>query len=215
VGAELGVTLAGLGVFATSYYYIGYVISNVFGGFLSDWFGGRSIIAASMFMAGSFMLAFGQATTAWLGIAFQAGIGLFAGADYAAGVKLIASWFRPKDRGTPMGVFMTATSLGLVIANAIVPSLIRASGWRLSYHVFGAASIVVGLACLLLLRNGPEARAQPHTAVRRDKQARQLPKLKVDQPWSGGSAFGARSSVHGCVHELQSIAAVEVSIRAS
>jgi ACS family glucarate transporter-like MFS transporter len=143
VGAELGVTLAGLGVFATSY-YIGYVISNVFGGFLSDWFGGRSIIAASMFMAGSFMLAFGQATTAWLGIAFQAGIGLFAGADYAAGVKLIASWFRPKDRGTPMGVFMTATSLGLVIANAIVPSLIQASGWRLSYHVFGAASIVVG-----------------------------------------------------------------------
>jgi pimeloyl-ACP methyl ester carboxylesterase len=45
VGAELGVTLAGLGVFATSY-YIGYVISNVFGGFLSDWFGGRSIIAS-------------------------------------------------------------------------------------------------------------------------------------------------------------------------
>jgi MFS family permease len=140
---------------------------------------------------------------------------LFAGADHAAGVELIASWFRPKDRGTPMGVFMTATSLGLVIAYAIVPSLIQASGWRLSYHVFGAASIVVGLPCLLLPRNGPEARAQPHTAVRRDKQARRLPKLKVDHTWSGGSAFGARSSVHGCVHELQSIAAVEVSIRAS
>jgi sugar phosphate permease len=203
VGAELGVTLAGLGVFATSY-YIGYVISNVFGGFLSDWFGGRFIIAASMLMAGSFMIAFGQTTTALLGIAFQAGIGLFAGADYAAGVKLIASWFRPKDRGTPMGVFMTATSLGLVIANGIVPSLIQASGWRLSYHVFGAASIVVGLACLLLLRNGPEAPAQPNTAVSRDKQARQLPNLRPllhnrDLFLLGLAGFGALWGTYGFI----------------
>lgn len=203
VGAELGVTLAGLGVFATGY-YIGYVVSNVFGGFLGDWFGGRAVIAVSMVVAGGFMLAFGETTSAVVGIAFQAGIGLFAGADYAAGVKLIASWFRPQDRGTAMGVFMTATSLGLVVANAIVPSLIQASGWRLSYHVFGAASIVVGLACLLLLRNAPDEGAQPPTAADRDKETRHLPDLRPllhnrDLLLLGLAGFGALWGTYGFI----------------
>ncbi|ASR35991.1 MFS transporter [Prauserella marina] len=152
VGENLGVSLAGLGVFATGY-YIGYVISNAFGGFLTDWLGGRMILSCSLFIAGGFMILFGETESATVGIAFQAGIGIFAGCDYAAGVKLISQWFVPKDRGLAMGVFMTATSLGTVIANAIVPSLIASSGWRTSYHVFGIASMVVAVLCFVLLRN--------------------------------------------------------------
>ncbi|MFF4619053.1 MFS transporter [Nonomuraea jabiensis] len=81
------------------------------------------------------------------------------GCDYSAGVKLVSQWFPPKDRGFAMGVFMTATSLGTVIANAVVPSLIAASGWRMSYHVFGAVSMVVAVLCLLLLRDTKAAYA--------------------------------------------------------
>ncbi|GGI94098.1 hypothetical protein GCM10011581_34010 [Saccharopolyspora subtropica] len=163
VGEDLGVALAGLGVFATGY-YVGYVISNACGGFLTDWLGGRVVIASTLFVAGGFMVLFGETDSVALGIAFQAGVGVFAGCDYSAGVKLISRWFPAEDRGFAMGVFMTATSLGTVIANAIVPGLIEASGWRTSYHVFGVASMVVAVLCFFLLRNG----SAPRTADRRE-----------------------------------------------
>ncbi|MER7010237.1 MFS transporter [Saccharopolyspora sp. NPDC000359] len=158
VGEDLGVSLAGLGVFATGY-YVGYVLSNAAGGVLADWLGPRVVLAASLFLAGGFMVLFGESDSVVLGIAFQAAVGVFAGCDYSAGVKLIAQWFPARDRGFAMGLFMTATSLGTVIANAVVPSLIAASGWRASYHLFGAASMVVAVLCFLLLRPGGHAMA--------------------------------------------------------
>jgi MFS transporter, ACS family, glucarate transporter len=164
VGEHLGVALAGLGVFATGY-YVGYVISNAAGGVLTDWLGPRLVIGCSLFLAGVFMVLFGETDSVALGIAFQAGIGIFAGCDYSAGVKIVSQWFPSTDRGFAMGFFLTATSLGTVIANAIVPSLIAASGWSTSYHVFGAASMVVAVVCGLLLRPAPDGtRQEPRQA---------------------------------------------------
>lgn len=166
VGEDLGVPLTGLGVFATGY-YVGYVISNAGGGVLTDRLGGRMVLSSSLFVAGGCMLLFGESTSAGLGIAFQVCIGVFAGCDYSAGVKLISQWFRPQDRGFAMGIFMTATSLGTVIANAVVPSLLAASGWRTSYHVFGTASMAVAVLCFVCLRNGARGEVEPQ----------QMPKL--------------------------------------
>jgi nitrate/nitrite transporter NarK len=154
VGNDLAIPLASLGVFATAY-YIGYVVSNAFGGFSADRFGGRKILTISMLGAGVFMMVFGSTTSAALGITVQAIVGLFAGADYAAGIKLLASWFEPRELGMVMGVFTTATSLGTVIANAVVPTVIQKSGWETSYHVFGFISILVAVLCYAVVRPGP------------------------------------------------------------
>lgn len=153
VSDSLGVPLAALGVFATGY-YIGYVVSNAAGGVFTDWLGPRRILAGSGAAAGVAMIAFGSSTSLAVGLALQAAVGLFAGVDFAAGLKLISTWFEPRERGLAAGVFMTATSLGTVIANAVVPSLIAASGWGAPYHVFGAVTIGIALLCLLLVRNG-------------------------------------------------------------
>ena len=155
VGEDLGVAVAGLGLFATTY-YIGYVLSNLLGGFLADWVGGRLIVGSSILLSGFFMLGFGESSSPVMGLVFQACIGLCAGAEFGGGIRLISTWFRPEKRGAAMGIFMTATSLGLVIANAVVPSLIQQATWRASYHLFGAISIVLGIICLILLRGGKE-----------------------------------------------------------
>lgn len=170
VGKDLGVELAALGLFATTY-YIGYVLSNAYGGFLADWLGSRLVVGASILLSGSFMLLFGEVHSQGLGMLFQGLVGLCAGAEFGGGVKIISTWFVPERRGVAMGVFMTATSLGLVIANAIVPSLIQAGSWRTSYHLFGFASIAIGILCLVFLRSGP---AGPE----REKQPRELPNLR-------------------------------------
>lgn len=153
ISDSLGVPLAALGIFATCY-YIGYVASNAAGGFLSDWLGGRAILGTTSLVAGCLMMLFGTTTSIPMGLAIQGALGLFAGADFSAGLKLIAAWFRPSERGLAAGVFMTATSLGTVIANAIVPSLVVSSGWQAPYHLFGIVTIVVAVLCLTFIRNG-------------------------------------------------------------
>lgn len=154
VGDGLGVPLASLGVFATAY-YIGYVVSNALGGLGVDRYGPRVVLTVSLSGAGLFMTAFGSTPNAAVGIAVQAVVGLFAGADYSAGVRLISSWFPAGSLGLPMGIFTTATSLGTAIANAVVPAMIAWHGWGTSYHVFGILSIVVAVPLFLLLRNTP------------------------------------------------------------
>ncbi len=154
VGRDLGVPLASLGIFATCY-YVGYVISNLMSGFFTDRLGGRVVIAVSLIGAGSFMIAFGSTPSIAFGIAIQAVVGLFAGAEYAAGIKIISSWFQPKDLGKAMGIYTASTSLGVVIANTTVPHLAARFDWGASYHVFGAISAVIGVACYLLLKPGP------------------------------------------------------------
>ncbi|VXB03684.1 MFS transporter [Arthrobacter sp. 9AX] len=154
VGEDLGVPLASLGLFAT-FYYIGYVVSNAGSGFLTDRLGGRLLISVSLVGAGAAMIFFGSTTSAGIGMAVQALIGLFAGAEYAAGIKLISSWFRPEELGKAMGIYTSATSLGVVVANTAVPYLIQHYSWHASYLLFGAISIAAGAVCYTILRPGP------------------------------------------------------------
>ena len=164
VGDDLAVPLASLGVFATAY-YVGYVISNALGGIGTDRFGGRLMLSVSLFGAGAFMTLFGSTTSATVGIAVQALVGLFAGADYSAGIRLVASWFPASQLGLPMGIFVTATSLGTAIANSVVPAMIAWHGWGTSYHVFGVISMVLAVLLFFVLRPGPMLDSEPEVAV--------------------------------------------------
>src|SRR4051812_3495757 len=118
------VPLAALGIFATCY-YIGYVVSNAAGGFLTDWFGSRVVLGTSLLGAGALMMLFGSTDSIPLGLVVQGVLGLFAGVEFSAGMKLITTWTPERELGRATGIFMTATSLGTVIANAVVPALIE------------------------------------------------------------------------------------------
>jgi sugar phosphate permease len=201
VSESLAVPVAAIGIFAT-FYYIGYVASNAFGGFLTDWLGGRMILSITGLVAGSFMIVFGEIDSITAGLIVQGIVGLFAGADFAGGLKLIATWFRPTQRGFAMGVFMTATSLGTVIANAVVPRMIAASGWRESYHLFGIVTVVISLLCFVLLRDRPQGQEQERerTSVRTNSMPNPLPLLRNrDLLLLGITGFGGLWGTYGFV----------------
>ncbi|MDX3413272.1 MFS transporter [Streptomyces cellulosae] len=170
VGESLAVPLASLGAFATAY-YVGYVVSNALGGMGVDRYGGRIMLTVSLLGAGIGMTAFGSTTSATVGIALQALVGLFAGADYSAGIRLITSWFPAASLGLPMGLFTTATSLGTAIANTVVPAMIAKYSWHTSYHTFGIVSIVLAGLLFFLVRPGPMLDADES---RSDRPARRL-----------------------------------------
>lgn len=172
VGEALGVPLAALGIFATAY-YIGYVVTNFLGGVASDWVGPRVVLTCSIGVAGLCMILFGTVDSFALGLVLQAVLGFFAGADYSAGAKTLSSWFTPRERNLAFGFYVTATSLGTVIANLVVPTLIKNAGWRASYFLFGGICIALALVCGLLIRTGPVGETAPADGRRR------VPSLKT------------------------------------
>lgn len=183
VSQSLGLSVAQLGIFVTAF-YVGYVLSNIVAGFAGDWIGPRLTLAVSLVCLGACTFLFGSIGSIAAGLALQVLMGLTAGADYVAGVKLIAVWFGKLERGRAMGLFMTATSLAVVITNLVMPQLLGVAGWSGAYEVLGIATAALGVVAWLVVRDGPLAA----TAVRPDFSALLQNR---DLRWLGLAGFGA------------------------
>lgn len=157
-GQSLGLSVAQLGVFVTAF-YVGYVICNAVGGVMSDRIGGRATLTISMLSLGIATFAFGFTTSLAMGIVLQAVMGLAAGADYASCIKLIVNWFDRSSRGRAMGLLLVASSLGVTVTNATVPTLAALAGWRGVYQALGVATVLIGVLAYALLRDRPAGQA--------------------------------------------------------
>lgn len=173
VSGSLGLPIAGLGVFVTAF-YIGYVSANVLGGVATDKLGPSRMLTLAIIPLGICTLLFSFTSSVVMGLGLQLLMGLAAGADYSACVKLAATWFEFRFRGRAMGILITASSAAVVLTNASVPSLSAWLGWAGVYKVLGVTTMLVGLLCWLLLRDAAptgDARAlpQPVSALLRNR----------------------------------------------
>ena len=183
VSQSLAMSVGQLGFFVTAF-YVGYVLSNIGAGFAGDWLGPRLTLAISLASLGVCTFLFGSITSVAAGLALQVLMGLTAGADYVAGVKLIAVWFGKLERGRAMGLFMTATSLAVVLTNLLVPRLLVWVGWSGAYELLGGVTTGLGVVAYLVVRDGPSSA----THVRPDFAALWHNR---DLRWLGLAGFGA------------------------
>lgn len=153
VGQSMGLSVKMLGAFVTAF-YVGYVVANLVAGILTDRLGGRRTLVLALLPLGIATFCFGQVRTLGAGIWVQALMGLAAGADYSAGVKIIAAWF-DKDRGRAMGIYVTATSLAVVIANFFVPRISAQYGWPTAFRTLGVCTGAWTIAVLVLVKDAP------------------------------------------------------------
>lgn len=154
VGESLSLPLAALGIFVTAF-YIGYVIANALGGFASDRLGPKIMIFSALVPLGIGTYLFGDTKSIVYGLMCQALMGLGGGINYSACIKLVMNWFEKKERGRAMGILTTATSLGVVIVNAIVPTLMNQISWQGVYHLFGIITFALGILIYLGLWKNP------------------------------------------------------------
>lgn len=160
VGQSLGISVAMLGAFVTAF-YVGYVIANIVGGVLTDAFGAKITLTCALLPLGVATFCFSYTQSLRAGIAIQVIMGLAAGADYSAGVKIIIAWFKT-DRGRAMGIYTTATSLAVVLANATIPSFSAAFGWQSAFKALGVVTCLWALVSVFLLRESPIKIQTPH-----------------------------------------------------
>jgi sugar phosphate permease len=153
VGRSLNMPLTALGAYVTAF-YIGYVISNALTGFLTDRFGARLAISLGLLVLGFCTFTFGLIQSFSAGLVIQVLMGVASGIDYSSGVKLNAVWFARLERGRAFGIYMTAISLAVVVANGLVPPLAAHLDWRGAYYVLGLVTIATGVLTFAAIRNG-------------------------------------------------------------
>lgn len=134
--SELGMTALKAGGFMTAF-YIGYVVTQIPGGVLTDRFGYRKTILSALVMSGVFASLMGLIHSYWIGFLVRMVDGLASGVIYSACMVAIFDWFPQNKRGRIVGLFLTSTSLGLTLVNIIVPTVANHYSWRASFFLIG------------------------------------------------------------------------------
>ena len=163
VALELHLDPTTMGAFVSAF-YAGYIAANAASGFIVDRIGAQKTICIALIPFGAFTALFGRIQGPAEGLILQGLMGLSAGAYFSATTKVLAAWFRISQRGLAFGILGTASSISVIIANAAFPLVIAAFSWRTLYLLLGAAVLILEVACLCLLRNGPEMVASTTTA---------------------------------------------------
>lgn len=155
-----GITAASLALLAAVYPYV-FAAMALVAGSLADGVGPRWTLTAGgvtmAFGAALFGLApgFGVAMVGRLLVALGASVILI------AWLSLIAAWFRPDEFATASGWTQSVGNVGALAASSPLALLVEAIGWRETFVVIGALTLLLAFGALLLVRDGPEPRALP------------------------------------------------------
>jgi MFS family permease len=117
-------------------------------GFFADHFSNRLALMIGFFgcAAGSFLTALSSTPA---GILWSlAVVGLFSCICHPAGMGLISHGV--KNRGTALGIFSVAGTVGLIVGPFLAGLMNWLAGWKVAYAVMGAVSLLWGVALIFI-----------------------------------------------------------------
>lgn len=118
-------------------FFIAYMLSNAFSGFVIDKLGTRLGYALCMaFWTTAGLVHAFVITPLQFGIVrFFLGIG--EAGNWPAAIKLVSEWFPPHERSTASGIFNSGSALGAIIVPPMVAYLEMNYGWQATFIILG------------------------------------------------------------------------------
>ena len=127
-----------------SSFFVGYLLTQVAGGWLSDHFGGKVVLACGVLLWSLFTIV----TPAAAAFGFVAlllarvGMGMGEGVNFPAMYTLQARWIPLDERARSMAVNNSGIPLGTVFALVVSPIVVAHLGWPWVFYLFGGLGIV-------------------------------------------------------------------------
>ena len=155
ISKEFGFDKITMGVIFSAFVWA-YAIFQVPGGWMSDRFGARSVLATIVTYWSVMTAATAAATGAlsFIVIRFLFGVGE-AGA-FPGATRGMQLWYPRSERGFVQGITHSASRLGAAIAPPLVVLIITNLGWRSVFYICGAAGVVWAVWWFISYRNLPE-----------------------------------------------------------
>ncbi len=142
-----------LGVLAATYFYV-YTVMQVPTGILVDTLGPRRILLLGGVVAGLGSVGFGLAHSLEGALVGRTVVGLGVSVTFIAMLKMVALGFDERRFATVVGACMVVGNLGSVLAGVPLTYAAQAVGWRALFVGAGAVSLLLGVACWLLVPDG-------------------------------------------------------------
>jgi len=144
-----------------SAFQLGYIAAAIVVGILADRFNTRAIFAISAVLAGVLNFLFALlASDLWSAIGLRFLVGAAMAGVYTPGIKLVAGWFSPQERGRAVGVFVGALVLGSALPYLLAP-IATDIGWRALVMVTVAGSWAAAAIMWFLVHDPPQRSSTP------------------------------------------------------
>lgn len=186
ISKEFGLTKTQMG-FVFSAFAWAYAGAHLPGGWISDKFGPRKVLAIVVLFWSimTMMTAHAWGFVSLVVIRFIFGLG--EASSWPAGTQAMQFWFPKSERGLVNGVTHSCGNFATSVVPLVSVALMTAFGWRSIFHVFGVFGIVWSVVWWFMYRDRPEHHKRVNVAeadyIRGGAAAASGEKKKVEIPW--------------------------------
>ena len=152
IRADLGLSLGQMGLLLSAFSW-SYALCQLPVGALVDKIGPRWLLGMGLVLwslaqaAGGLVSSFG-----WFVLA-RIVLGIGEAPQFPAAARVVSNWFPLRSRGTPTGIFNSASPLGVALAPLCLAPLIAATSWHWAFFVTGALGLVAAVIWVALYRD--------------------------------------------------------------
>ncbi len=133
---------------------LGYVVMNIFSGFIASWLGHRTTIFLAIMLVSSatvFIAVTPSLPMIRVGLVF---VGLGAGLYPPSGIATASSLVQSKDEGKVLSIHEFGPNLGFIAAPLIVAVLLPRLEWRSCLLLISALGLLIGTLYIIFSRGG-------------------------------------------------------------
>lgn len=152
---DVGLTNTELGLIM-SCFFISYALSQLPFGYLADRIGPQKVICLGGVLIGVANIFFGCGSTLLHFVVAQLINGWGQGTGWSPSIKLITDWFKGWKREIALGIFMTATPIGMFVSYVLSGWLGFYFGWRTAFMVPALMMLCFTIIFGFGLRNVPK-----------------------------------------------------------
>jgi MFS family permease len=150
-GARRGETALVFSISAFLYFLLGFPA-----GLIADRTGPRPVVVGGLLLIAVGLVAASQATSLWQVYAgYGLGVGVGIGLSYVPSVAAVQRWF-VRRRGAASGIAVAGIGVGTLVGAPLAHHLIAGIGWRQTYLVLAAVTVLGAVVSGALVRSAPE-----------------------------------------------------------
>ncbi|QYF94617.1 MFS transporter [Massilia sp. PAMC28688] len=152
IRADLGLSLGQMGVLLSAFSW-SYALCQLPVGALVDKIGPRWLLGIGLVVWSLAQAAGGLAATFGWFVVARIILGIGEAPQFPAAARVVSNWFPVRARGTPTGIYNSASPLGVALAPLLLSPLIAATSWHWAFYVTGGMGLVAALIWVSLYRD--------------------------------------------------------------
>ncbi|MEH6436826.1 MFS transporter [Massilia sp. DD77] len=152
IRADLGLSLGQMGLLLSAFSW-SYALCQLPVGALVDKIGPRWLLGMGLVIWSLAQAAGGLVSTFGWFVLARVVLGIGEAPQFPAAARVVSNWFPPRSRGTPTGIFNSASPLGVALAPLCLAPLIAATSWHWAFFVTGGMGLVAAVVWVALYRD--------------------------------------------------------------